>query len=333
MFEQSVTDLVRGIRVNKKNEVQYIQKSIGEIRCEIVSSDLEMKARAISKLTVLHTMGYSMEWAAFHVVELMSGSSIVQKRIGYHAAALSFQQDTQVLLLSTNCFLKDLTSNDVRSGAIALHALAQIVDAPLARATSENLFLLLNHSNQNIRKRTIVTLYRVFLKHPEALRLCFNRIKEKLNENESSVVSTAISVICELARKNPKNYLKLAPQLYKLLSTSGHNWMLIKIVKLFASLTPLEPRLSKKLIPVLLDIIVKTRAMSLMYECIQTVIDGQMIPLLNTPEASTPLNLRLVSECTDKLVLLINDDDQNLKYLGLCLMCKLVKVRPKAVDE
>lgn len=47
-----------------------------------------------------------------------------------------------------------------------------------------------------------------------------------------AVVSAVISVVCELARKNPKNYLSLAPQLFKLLTTSSNNWMLIKIIKL-----------------------------------------------------------------------------------------------------
>lgn len=47
-----------------------------------------------------------------------------------------------------------------------------------------------------------------------------------------AVVSAAVNVICELARRNPKNYLSLAPQLFKLLTTSSNNWMLIKIIKL-----------------------------------------------------------------------------------------------------
>lgn len=47
-----------------------------------------------------------------------------------------------------------------------------------------------------------------------------------------AVVSSAVNVICELARKNAKNYLVLAPVLFKLLTKSANNWMLIKIVKL-----------------------------------------------------------------------------------------------------
>lgn len=86
-------------------------------------------------------------------------------------------------------------------------------------------------------------------------------------------------MVCELARKNPKNYLSLAPVFFKLMTTSTNNWMLIKIIKLvritsqsfynnlkidfkswfsflkFGALTPLEPRLGKKLIEPLTNLI------------------------------------------------------------------------------
>lgn len=46
------------------------------------------------------------------------------------------------------------------------------------------------------------------------------------------VQSAAVNVICELARKNPKNYLSLAPLFFKLMNSSTNNWTLIKIIKL-----------------------------------------------------------------------------------------------------
>lgn len=90
------------------------------------------------------------------------------------------------------------------------------------------------------------------------------------------VQSAAVNVICELARKNPKNYLSLAPIFFKLMTTSTNNWMLIKIIKLvsahlaaflafqnvfviitdqFASLTMIEPALGLKLTQPLIEII------------------------------------------------------------------------------
>ena len=67
-------------------------------------------------------------------------------------------------------------------------------------------------------------LLRLFKQWPKALRLSFDRLKEKLNDENQGVVSAAVYVICELAAKNPKNYLSLAPQFFKILTTSSNNW-------------------------------------------------------------------------------------------------------------
>lgn len=48
----------------------------------------------------------------------------------------------------------------------------------------------------------------------------------------AGVQSAAVNVICELARRNPKNYLSLAPLFFKLMTSSTNNWVLIKIIKL-----------------------------------------------------------------------------------------------------
>lgn len=45
----------------------------------------------------------------------------------------------------------------------------------------------------------------------------------------------------------------------------------------FATLTPLEPRLIKKLLPPLTKIIRETTAMSLLYECISGIIQGGIL--------------------------------------------------------
>ena len=54
----------------------------------------------------------------------------------------------------------------------------------------------------------------------------------------TGVQSAAVNVICELARKNPKNYLALAPLFFKLMTSSTNNWVLIKIIKLVSTQLP-----------------------------------------------------------------------------------------------
>ena len=67
---------------------------------------------------------------------------------------------------------------------------------------------------------------------PDALRPAFPRLKSCLEDPDPGVQCAAVSVICELAQKNPRNYLSLAPVLFKLMNSSSNNWMLIKIIKL-----------------------------------------------------------------------------------------------------
>ena len=148
----------------------------------------------------------------------------------------------------------------------------------------------------------------MFLRYPEALRQAFPRLKEKLEDPDPGVQSAAVNVICELARKNPRNYLSLAPTFFKLMTTSQNNWMLIKIIKLFGALTPLEPRLGKKLIEPLTNLIHSTSAMSLLYECINTVI-----AVLISISSGMPNHSAAIQLCVQKLRILIEDSDQNLK--------------------
>ncbi|KAJ3206165.1 AP-3 complex subunit delta-1 [Dinochytrium kinnereticum] len=267
----------------------------------------------------------------------MSSAKFAHKRIGYIAAATSFRQDTDVLMLCTNLIKKDLSSNNFLETALALNGLATIVTPDLGRDLTPDLLAMLNHSRPYIRKRVILVLYKVFLKYPEALRIAFPRLKDKLEDPDPSVVSAVVNVVCELARRNPKSYLPLAPQLYGLLTTSSNNWMLIKIVKLFGALTPLEPRLTKKLVPPITNLIQTTQAMSLLYECIHTVICGGMIS--PEPSISKESNQEEVHDsalarlCVSKLKLFVEDPDQNLKYLGLYALCKLLPLRPRVVAE
>ncbi|KAL1915223.1 uncharacterized protein VTP21DRAFT_7499 [Calcarisporiella thermophila] len=331
MFEKTLTDLIRGIRANKKNEHKYVAACLQEIRQEMRSSDADIKAMAVAKLTYLQMLGYDMSWASFHVVEVMSSPKYFHKRIGYLAAAQSFRQDTDVLMLTTNLIKKDLASSNPLDVGLAINGLSHIVTPDLARDLSQDIVSLLNHSRPYVRKKAVLVLYKVFLRFPEGLRLSFARLKERLEDPDPSVVSAAVNVICELAKKSPKNYLSLAPQLFKLLTTSSNNWMLIKIVKLFGALMPLEPRLSKKLYQPITHLIETTPAMSLLYECIYTVISGGMLEVIASSDPASENHL--ASICASKLRTYLEDPDQNLKYVGLLAMAKLMETHPKLIAE
>ncbi|XP_074643854.1 AP-3 complex subunit delta-1-like isoform X2 [Tubulanus polymorphus] len=321
VLEKNLQDLVRGIRNHKEAESKYIAECIEEIKQELKQDNLSIKANAVSKLAYLQMLGYDISWAAFNIIEVMSSTKFTYKRMGYLAASQSFHEGTDVLMLTTNMIRKDLSSQNMFDAGVALTGLSCFMTCDLARDLANDIMTLMSSVRPYLRKKSILIMYKVFLKFPEALRPAFPRLKDKLEDPDQGVQSAAVNVICELARKNPQNYLSLAPVFFKLMTSSSNNWVLIKIIKLFGALTPLEPRLGKKLIEPLTNLIHSTSAMSLLYECINTVIAG-------VPNHSASIQL-----CVQKLRILIEDSDQNLKYLGLLAMSKILKTHPKSVQS
>ena len=113
----------------------------------------------------------------------------------------------------------------------------------------------------------------------------------------------------------------MAPIFYKLLTNVNNNWTLIKIVKLMGSLAPHEPRLAKKLVEPIANIIANTPAKSLLYECLITVTIGMKE------------HMTVVKLAVDKLKQFVEDKDQNLKYLGLAGLNNLMSKYPKVISD
>lgn len=181
--------------------------------------------------------GHDMSWASFHVLEVMSSPKFAQKKVGYLSAVQSFRPDTEVLMLAENLLKKDLNSPQPVTISLPLIALPHVINPPMANSLLQDLLTRLGHSHPAIRKKTIVTLYRLALVFPETLRPAWPKIKDRLlDENEDpSVTSAIINVVCELGWRRPQDFLPLAPRLFDLLVQGRNNWMAIKIIKLVSS--------------------------------------------------------------------------------------------------
>jgi len=104
----------------------------------------------------------------------------------------------------------------------------------MANSLLSDLLSRLTHSNPGIRKKTIVTLYRLALVYPETLRPAWPKIKDRLSDTseDPSVTAAIINVVCELGWRRPQDFLPLGPRLFELLVEGKNNWMAIKIIKL-----------------------------------------------------------------------------------------------------
>ncbi|KAL5047492.1 hypothetical protein BDW71DRAFT_206611 [Aspergillus fruticulosus] len=261
----------------------------------------------------------------------MSSSKFLQKRVGYLGALQSFRPETEVLMLATNLLKKDMVCPNLQTISLPLITLPNIITPSLAISLLPDVLSRISHSSPSIRKKAVVCLYRLALVYPEALRLAWPRLKDRLmdDEEDSSVTTAVLNVVCELGWRRPHDFLPLAPRFFELLVEGGNNWMAIKIIKLFATLTPLEPRLVRKLIRPLINIVQTTTAMSLLYECINGIIHGGILE----GEGALEDSHEIAGLCVSKLRgMVVTDFDPNLKYVALLAFSRIAVSHPHLVS-
>ncbi|KAG6386012.1 hypothetical protein SASPL_154896 [Salvia splendens] len=324
LFQRSIDDLIKALRLTPPGtEPAFIAKAIEEIRLEIKSTDPQTKFLALQKLTYLHSLhGHDMSWAAFHSVELSSSASHSHKRTAYLSAALSFNPaTTDVILLLTHHLRKDLSSPNAHAVSLALSTLSSICNPDLARDLTPELFTLLSSSKITVRKKAIATVLGVFKQYPDSVRVCFKRVVENLENLDLGILSAVVGLFSELTENEPRSYLPLAPEFYKILVDCKNNWVLIKVLKIFAKLAPLEPRLGKRVVEPICEIMSTMGAKSLVFECVRTILTS-----MSEHDSAVKLAVGKVRE-------FLLEDDPNLKYLGLQALSIVAQKNISAVVE
>lgn len=334
MFEKSLTSLIKGLRSHRgKDEPKYIADRVQEIRHEVKSADMEVKAEAVLKLAYLRMLGYEVQSASFSILETMASSQYHIKHIGYLAAALCFSEETEVLILATNLIKKvgapthrqDLHSAQPLDVLAALNGLSHIINQELAQHLSDDVARMLTHTKPHVRKRAVLVLHAAIVRCPDIIDRVWERLRDLLCDPNQGVVSATVNAICELARQHPEPFVPLSPQLFEILTHTHNNWLVIKVVKLFGALARVEPRLVRKLMRPISDLISTTPAMSVLYECIHTAIIGGML--------ESDGNEELALRCVDNLGQFLGDTDQNLKYIALVALTKLAPTHPTLVAQ
>ena len=331
LFEKSLSDLIKGIRSHSKESPEsllvFLDNAIVECKDELNTTDLETKAMAILKLAYLEMYGFEMSWCNFHILEVMSSTKFQQKRVGYLAAIQSFKNEQDLLILATNQFKKDLNSYNHIEIGLALSGIATIVTPNLAKDINDDVLMKLNHTKPYIRKKAVLAMYKIFLQYPDSLRINFNRVIEKLDDPDNSVVSATINVICEISKKNPKIFINYVPKFFKILEETKNNWLIIRILKLFQSLSKVEPRMKKRILPTIVDLMLKTHASSLVYECISCIVNGSML----SPDSSK--DKETAKLCIDQIMKFFETKDSNLKFVGLLALINIIKLYPNLIHK
>ncbi|OEL34982.1 AP-3 complex subunit delta [Dichanthelium oligosanthes] len=336
LFQRSLDDLVKSLRADPSaaGESAAVARALSEIHREIRTPDAATKAVALQKLTYLSSLHFAPVAShplAFPAIELLASPSLPHKRLAYLAASLSLHPASLSLLpLATHQLHKDLSpSASTATAHRHVSALAlQLLGSPAA-ATAPDLAVHLAHDLvphlSRGSPRAIAAAARVIAGSPSAaVPILFKPLAACLASPDPRASTAAAAAFCDLSAPpaDAAPFLPLAPDLYNLLTTSRSNWALIKVLKLFARLAPLESRLAGRIVDPICQLLTHSSAMSLTFECIRTVLTA-----LPAHDGAVRLAIGKAKE------LLAAADDPNLRYLGLLALGMLGPAYAMTVND
>jgi len=162
-----------------------------------------------------------------------------------------------------------------------------------------------------VRRKAVASAYKIILCYPDAIHALSSYLSDALEDVNPAVQISAVTVIFELSRANPKIFLLTVPKLFKLFK-SENNWLLIKLIKLMHEIIKVESRMIKRLAKTYQNLLMTTRAKSVEIDLIREII------------ANFKSQNELYALAKEKIMDYFSSDDNNLIYLGLsaikCLM-------------
>ncbi|KAH0789014.1 Adaptin N terminal region family protein [Histomonas meleagridis] len=320
---RTLEDVIKGyLTARAKNEeAKFVGDLVEKMQEEMKTGKPENKIDIVQQVIFLNLRGFDTTWADFCVLEVMSLDSFSAKRIAYTAAAQMWNSTSDAVLMATNRIKRDLTSIQPLMSSIVLTSLPPYLSLQLSQTIAHDVIALMSAAKPIVRQKAIMTFYHICLKYPEALRPGFTTLKSRLDDGDNSVVFAALSVMCELCAHNVQNFVGLIPKFHKMLESSSSNWVSLRLIHLLRMLSAVEPRLPKKLISPFTTILETTSSITVLFECVRTIID---IPITN------PI---LLVYATQRMQAFLEHEDNNLRYLCLSLFIKLIQIQPKLVAQ
>ncbi|CAM0881707.1 unnamed protein product [Alopecurus aequalis] len=335
LFQLSLDDLVKSLRADQSaaRESLAVGHALSAIHREIRAPDAATKAVALQKLTYLSSLHFAPVAShplAFPAIELLASPHLPHKRLAYLAASLLLHPASLSLLpLATHQLHKDLSPSIAAAASHHVCALAlQLLASPAAAAAPDIAVHLAHDLVPHLSRgspRAIVAAARVIAASPSAgVPVLFKPLAACLASPDPRTSTAAASAFCELSAPpaDAAPFLPLAPDLYNLLTTSRSNWALIKVLKIFARLAPLESRLAARIVDPVCQLLARSSAVSLTFECVRTVLTA-----LPAHDAAVSLAIGKLKE------LLAASDDPNLRYLGLLALGMLGPAYASTVNE
>ncbi|CDS42785.1 AP 2 complex subunit alpha 2 [Echinococcus multilocularis] len=349
-------DSMRGLSVfisdirnckSKEAEIKRINKELANIRSKFKGDkmlDGYHKKKYVCKLLFIFLLGHDIDFGYTEAVNLLCSNRYTEKQIGYLFISVLLNDTHPLMNLVISRIRDDMSSRSTAFVNLALQCVANIGNREMAEQFGSEIpkLLVSGETSDSIKQNAALCLLRLLRVAPDQMTdLDWTpRAIHLLNDPHLGVVTSAVSLIEELIKRNPEECKSCVPlavaRLGRLITSSYTDlqdytyyfvtapWLSVKLLRLLQNYPPPE------------DTTVRCR----LTDCLDTILKKVQEPpkskKVQHPNAKNAvlfeaINLIIHMDCDRKLLVracnqlgqFLQHKETNLRYLALESLCLL----------
>eukprot|EP00536_Pseudo-nitzschia_multiseries_P008306 jgi/Psemu1/296860/fgenesh1_pm.209_\ len=320
-------------------EVQCLKKKLAPVPTG-ATNPLQSKKKSrefLVRLLYVEMLGHDASFGYIKAVEMAASASLYHKRTGYLVCSACLSPDHEFRFMLVNQMQRDMQSANVLEICGGLLAATSLITSDMVPAMSGEVLKLISHDSQTVRKKSIVTLHRLFQLAPDVVSFeeLMEKAKKALCDRDPSVMGSCLNVIEDMAKRNPVEIKPLIPSLVSILKQIAERrlpeefnyhrvpapWMQIRVVRILCLLGQADAEASSGMYEVLNETMKQAdiginAGYAIVYECIKCIT--KIYP-----------NPKLLDAAGGAIARFIESRSNNLKYLGVTGLAMIVETHPQ----
>lgn len=348
----TVKQFIRNVRAAKTiaDERAVIQKESAAIRASFreESHDPTIRRNNVAKLLYLFTLGERTHFGQIECLKLLASPRFADKRLGYLGTMLLLDENQEVLTLVTNSLKNDLNHSNQYVVGLALVTLGNIASVEMSRDLFPEVETIISSSNPYIRRKAALCTMRICRKVPDLQEHFIEKAKVLLNDRNHGVLLCGLTLVTSMCEADEAEdyengvvdmFRPLVPSLVKVLkslASSGYApehdvtgicdpFLQVKILQLLRVLGRGDATTSEEINDILAQVATNTDSSknvgnSILYEAVLTILD------IEADSGLRVLGVNILGK-------FLTNKDNNIRYVALNTLIKVVAVEPNAVQR
>ncbi|KAK4997968.1 clathrin associated protein complex large subunit [Elasticomyces elasticus] len=348
----SLKQFIRNVRASKTiaDERAVVQKESAAIRSSFrnESHDTHVRRNNVAKLLYLFTLGERTHFGQIECLKLLASARFADKRLGYLGTMLLLDENQEVLTLVTNSLKNDLNHSNQYVVGLALCTLGNIASVEMSRDLFPEVETILTSSNPYIRRKAALCAMRICRKVPDLQEHFLEKAKLLLADRNHGVLLCGLTLVTSMCEADEEEggeqgvvamFRPLVPGLVRVLkglSSSGYApehdvtgitdpFLQVKILRSLRTLGRGDAHTSEQINDILAQVATNTDSSknvgnSILYEAVLTILD------IEADSGLRVLGVNILGK-------FLSNRDNNIRYVALNTLIKVVAVEPNAVQR